>query len=67
MNPELPSLQGFFKTVRIPPYKAQLLNALYLSVNVFTPNVNIRKIEDTIFNSPSGNGTAILRGNHKKV
>ena len=33
--------------------------ALYLSVNVFSTKVLIR---DTIFTSPNGDGTAILRG-----
>ena len=38
----------------------------YLSVNVFSTKVLIR---DTIFTSPSGDGTAILRGHpsHAKV
>jgi len=38
----------------------------YLSVNVFSPKV---LIEDTIFTSPNGDGTAILRGHpsHTKV
>ena len=41
-------------------------NALYLSVNVFSTTV---LIEDTIFTSPTGDGTAILRvhPNHAKV
>ena len=34
-------------------------NALYLSVNVFSTKV---LIGDTIFTSPTGDGTAILRG-----
>ena len=40
--------------------------ALYLSVNVFSTKV---LIEDTIFTSPNGDGTAILRGHpsHVKV
>ena len=43
-----------------------LKNALYLSVNVFSTKV---LIEDTIFTSPSGDGTAILQGHpsHEKV
>ena len=41
-------------------------NALYLSVNVFSTKV---LIGDTIFTSPTGDGTAILRGHpsHAKV
>ena len=41
-------------------------NALYLIVNVFNTKVLIR---DTIFTSPTGDGTAILRGHpsHSKV
>ena len=41
-------------------------NALYLSVNVFSTKV---LIWDTIFTSPTGDGTAILRGHpsHAKV
>ena len=41
-------------------------NALYLSVNVFSTKV---LIADTIFTSPNGDGTAILRGHpsHAKV
>ena len=41
-------------------------NALYLSVNVFSKKV---LIGDTIFMSPTGDGTAILRGHpsHAKV
>ena len=40
--------------------------ALYLSFNVFSTKV---LIEDTIFTSPNGDGTAILRGrpNHVNV
>ena len=40
--------------------------ALYLSVNVFSTKV---LIGDTIFTSPNGDGTAILRGHpsHAKV
>ena len=40
--------------------------ALYLSVNVFSTKV---LIGDTIFKSPNGDGTAILRGHpsHAKV
>ena len=40
--------------------------ALYLSVNVLSTKV---LIEDTIFTSPNGDGTAILRGHpsHAKV
>ena len=40
--------------------------ALYLSVNVFSTKVLIR---DTIFTSPTGDGTAILLGHpsHAKV
>ena len=40
--------------------------ALHLSVNVFSKKVLIR---DTIFTSPTGDGTAILRGHtcHAKV
>ena len=40
--------------------------ALYLSVNVFSTKV---LIGDTIFTSPTGDGTAILRGHpsHAKV
>ena len=40
--------------------------ALYLSVNVFRMKV---PIDDTIFTSPNGDGTAILRGHssHWKV
>ena len=34
-------------------------NALYLSVKVFSPKI---LIGDTIFKSPTGDGTAILRG-----
>ena len=34
-------------------------NVFYLSVNVFSSKV---QIEDTIFMSPTGDGTAILRG-----
>ena len=43
-----------------------LKNALYLSVNVFSTKV---LIGDTIFTSPNGDGTAILRGHpsHAKV
>ena len=43
-----------------------LKNALYLSVNVFGTKV---LIADTIFTSPNGDGTAILRGDpsHVKV
>ena len=45
---------------------APLKNALYLSVRVFTTKV---LTGDTIFKSPTGNGTAILRGqpSHAKV
>ena len=41
-------------------------NAPYLSVNVLSTKV---LIEDTIFTSPTGDGTAILRGHprHAKV
>ena len=41
-------------------------NALYLSVNVFSTEV---LIGDTILTSPTGDGTAILRGHpsHAKV
>ena len=41
-------------------------NALYLSVNVFSMKV---LIGDTIFTSPNGDGTTILRGHpsHVKV
>ena len=44
----------------------QKKNALYLSVNVFSTKV---LIGDTIFTSPTGDGTAILRGHpsHSKV
>ena len=40
--------------------------ALYLSVNVFSKKV---RIGNTIFTSPTGEGTAILRGHpsHAKV
>ena len=43
-----------------------LKEALYLSVNVFSMKV---LIEDTIFTSPTGDGTAILHGHlsHVKV
>ena len=34
-------------------------NALYLSVNVFTTQI---LIEQTIFKSPNGDGTALLSG-----
>ena len=44
----------------------KLKNALYLSVSVFSTKV---LIGDTIFTSPNGDGTAILRGHpsHAKV
>ena len=50
-------------------YRAEKFNkkkALYLSVNVFSTKV---LIGDTIFTSPNGDGTAILRGHpsHAKV
>ena len=43
-----------------------LKKALYLSVNVFSTKV---LIEDTVLTSPTGDGTAILRGHpsHAKV
>ena len=46
--------------------KKKKKNALYLSVNVFSTKV---LIGDTIFTSPNGDGTAILRGHpsHAKV
>ena len=46
--------------------KVKINNALYLSVNVFSTKV---LIGDTIFTSPTGDGTAILRGHpsHAKV
>ena len=37
--------------------------ALYLSVNVFSRKV---LIEDTIFTSPTGDGTAIIRGHPRE-
>ena len=42
------------------------IKALYLSVNVFSTEA---LIVDTIFTSPNGHGTAILRGHpsHAKV
>ena len=51
---------------RGPKPIAPLKNALYLSVRVFTTKV---LTGDTIFKSPTGNGTAILRGqpSHAKV
>ena len=47
-------------------FRFQVKNALNLGVNVFSTKV---PFEDTIFTSPSGDGTAILRGhpNHAKV
>ena len=52
-----------FNSIRIAITKN---NALYLSVNVFSTNV---LIGDTNFTSPTGDGTAILRGHpsHAKV
>ena len=46
--------------------KQKKKKALYLSVNVFSTKV---LIGDTIFTSPDGDGTAILRGHpsHAKV
>ena len=40
-------------------YKKKKINALYLSVKVFSTKVLIR---ENIFTSPTGDGTAILRG-----
>ena len=47
-------------------FGAMLKNILYLSVNVFSTEV---LIEDTIFKSPTGDRSAILRGHpsHEKV
>ena len=46
--------------------KKKKKKALYFSVNVFSTKV---VIEDTIFTSPTGDGTAIIRGHpsHAKV
>ena len=55
-----------FCTFLFKPYTNKKKNALW-SVNVFSPKVLI--IGDTIFTSPTGHGTAILRGHpsHAKV
>ena len=55
---ELPETNGQLKKKK--------KKALYLSVNVFSTKV---LIGDTIFTSPTGDGTAILRGHpsHAKV
>jgi len=47
-------------------FEKQKNNESYLCVNVFITKV---LIEDTIFTSPTGDGTAILRGHpsHAKV
>ena len=43
--------------LKVKQLRRTLINALYLSVNVFNPKV---VIEDTIFTSPTGNVTTIL-------
>ena len=43
--------------LKVKQLRRTLVNALYLSVNVFSPKV---VIEDTIFTSPTGNVTTIL-------
>ena len=45
-------------------FRFQVNNALYLSVNVFSTKV---PIENTIFTSPTGDETAILRGHPSRV
>ena len=65
-------LIGFTKKLANQIYSVMVIkkkkkkNALYLSVNVFSTKV---LIGDTIFTSPTGDGTAILRGHpsHAKV
>ena len=45
-------------------FRFQVRNALHLSVNVFGTKV---LVGDTIFTSPTGDGTAILRGHPSRA
>ena len=45
-------------------FRFQVKNAFYLSVNAFSTKV---LIEDTIFTSLTGDGTAILRGHPSRA
>ena len=47
---------------RIWLHQSTIKNAIYLSVNVFECSMQALNIGDTIFKSPTGEGTAILHG-----
>ena len=63
-NPNPNPMDGWMDKELVTSKKKE--NALYLSVNVFSTKV---LIVDTIFTSPNGDRTAILRGHpsHAKV